>query len=454
MKHFTLKQFADACCGTYYGPEELLNKEIQGVVIDSRQVRDDYLFVAMAGEKMDGHRFIPDVYEKGAICAVSQQKIDHPAGPYILVDDTLQALKDGAESYRQTFDIPVIGITGSVGKTSTKEMVAGILSQKYKVLKTPGNYNNEIGLPLTMFMLDDSHEIAVIEMGMNHFGEMHRLSKIARPTHCLFTNIGVAHIEFLGSRDGILKAKCEMLDYADKDVRIMVNGDDDKLITLKDKAQLYGLSSDYAVYADHLENLGLGGTRCQIHCGEQCVDVTVPLPGIHSVYNALAGASMGFFFGLTPEQIKIGIESARGMKGRGEILRTSHYTILNECYNANPVSMCATLDVLDYAPTRKVAILGDMGELGENTPAMHASVGEHIGKLHIDLLITIGSFSEDIHNAARKAAPWTHCVHFADKNAFFEKADELLRDGDSILIKASLYRGGFAEVVQVLSTKE
>ena len=193
------------------------------------------------GERTDGHRFIPGVFEKGALCAVSQQKLTDPAGPYILVKDTLQALKDGAEAYRKTLSIPVIGVTGSVGKTSTKEMIAAVLGRKYHVLRTPGNFNNEIGLPLTIFMIDREHEAAVLEMGMNHFGEMHRLSRMARPTHCVFTNIGVAHLEYLGSRDGILKAKMEMLDYAAPDAGIFINGDDDKLAIMKDRAVTFGL---------------------------------------------------------------------------------------------------------------------------------------------------------------------------------------------------------------------
>lgn len=450
MRHFTLKQFADACRGTYYGPEELLNKEIQGVVIDSRLVQEDYLFVATAGERVDGHRFIPDVYAKGAICAVSQQELTHPAGPYILVEDTFQALKDGAESYRQTFDIPVIGITGSVGKTSTKEMIASVLSQKYNILKTPGNFNNEIGLPLTIFMLDECHEAAVLEMGMNHFGEMHRLSKIARPTHCVFTNIGVAHLEFLGSRDGILKAKTEMFDYASEDAKVFVNGDDDKLITLKDKALTFGLNSSNQVYADRIENLGLDGIHCCIHADGHEIAATVPLPGMHMVYNAMAGACVGLALGLTPEQVKAGIESLKPLSGRSNILHTDHYTLLDDCYNANPVSMCAMLDVLDYAITRKVAILGDMGELGAEEKAMHASVGMHLKDLHIDMVITIGTLSEAIHQAAQEAAPWTKCLHFADKDSFLAKAHEILKDGDSVLIKAS-HSMEFEHIIKALS---
>lgn len=197
MKHFTIRQFMEASGGTWYGPSEALEQDIQGVTIDSRLVQEGFLFIAVPGAQVDGHRFIPDVYVKGALGAVSQQKLSSPAGPYLLVEDTLQALKDGAEAYRKTLTIPLIGITGSAGKTSTKEMIASVLSQKYQVLKTMGNFNNEIGVPLTIFRIDDGHEAAVLEMGMNHFGEMHRLSKMARPTHCVFTNIGVAHLEHL-----------------------------------------------------------------------------------------------------------------------------------------------------------------------------------------------------------------------------------------------------------------
>ncbi len=252
MSHFTVRQFLDACRGTWYGPAELLEKTIQGVTVDSRLVQEGCLFVAVPGERVDGHCFIPKVYEKGALCAVSQQKLSDPAGPYLLVDNTLQALKDAAEAFRKTLSIPVVGITGSVGKTSTKEMIASVLSQKYQVLKTPGNFNNEIGVPLTIFMIDECHEAAVLEMGMNHFGEMHRLSRMVRPTHCVFTNIGVAHLEYLGSREGILKAKTEMLDYAAENAGIFINGDDDMLAALKDRAVTYGRESSNQVWADQV----------------------------------------------------------------------------------------------------------------------------------------------------------------------------------------------------------
>lgn len=452
MKHFTIRQFMDACRGIWHGPPELLDHPIQGVVTDSRLIKEHDLFVAIAGERVDGHHFIPGIYEKGALCALSQQKLSEPAGPYLLVEDTLQALKDGAEAYRQTLDIPVIGITGSAGKTSTKEMIASVLSQKYQVLKTPGNYNNEIGVPLTLFMIDTHHEAAVLEMGMNHFGEMHRLSKMVRPTHCVFTNIGVAHLEHLGSRNGILKAKMEMFDYASEDAPVFVNGDDDKLIALKDRAVTFGQKSSNQIWADQVENLGLDGIRCLLHAERTKTEVTIPLPGIHMVYNACAGVCVGLSLGLSMAQIKEGIEALKPLSGRSNILHTRHYTLIDDCYNANPVSMCTMLDVLDYALTRKVAILGDMGELGEQSEALHASVGEHLKALHIDVIITIGTLSRALYEAARTASPHALCRHYEDLNQFLSEPELLLKDGDAILVKASHYMQ-FEQIVTALSCK-
>ena len=450
MKHFTVRQFKDACHARYFGPEEVLDQELSGVETDSRAVTKGTLFVAIPGERVDGHKFIPDVYAKGALCALSQQELSNPTGPYLLAEDTQQALKEAAESYRQTLTIPVIGITGSVGKTSTKEMIASILSQKYNVLKTQGNFNNELGVPLTIFRIGEEHEVAVIEMGMNHYGEMHRLSKMVRPTHCLFTNIGVAHLEFLGSRDGILKAKCEMFDYASPDVKAFVNGDDDKLITLKGIAETFGMNSSCQIWADSIEKLGFDGVRCRIHT-DACTsfDVTIPLPGTHMVYNAMAGTCIGLALGLSIEEIRAGIEVLKPLPGRSNILHTGHYTILDDCYNANPASMIESLNVLDDTHARKVAVLGDMGELGPTSDALHASVGDHLRNLQIDVLVTIGTLSTALHEAAKKAAPQTECLHFADVDEFLRETGHILKDKDAILIKAS-HAMGFTRIVDAL----
>lgn len=450
MRHFTIEQFAEACGGIFYGPEEQKTQEIKSVVVDSRLTKKGSLFVATVGKRVDGHDFIGRAFDKGAVCAVSQKELKDPPGPYLLVKDTLQALKDGAEAYRKTLNIPVIGITGSVGKTSTKEMIASVLGTHYPVLKTPGNFNNEIGVPLTLFLIEEHHRAAVLEMGMNHFGEMHRLSRIVRPTHCVFTNIGVAHLKYLGSRDGILKAKMEILDYAAPDAPIFLNGDDDKLITLKDRAHTFGLSPSFEVWADQVEHLGFEGVRCQIHASGQSMEVTIPIPGIHMVYNAMAGTSVGLALGLSMEEIRSGIEALKPLGGRSNILHTGRYTLLDDCYNANPVSMCAMLDVLNDTRARKIAILGDMGELGADSRKLHASVGEHLKKLRIDVLITIGELSQAIHEAAKRSAPHTVCLHYDDPEAFLPDAHEILKNQDAILIKASHYMG-FERIVTALT---
>ena len=449
MRHFTVRQFAKACQAQYLGPEEVLEQEIHGVVIDNRQIEEGYLFAAVAGERVDGHTFIPSAFEKGAICALSEQKLENPSGPYLLVENTLQALKDAAEAYRKTLTLPVVAITGSVGKTSTKEMISSILSQKYSVLKTPGNLNNEIGLPLTVFQIDTNHEVAVLELGMNHFGEMHRLSKIARPDYCVFTNIRDVHLEFLGTRDGVFKAKSELLDFAAPDVKIFINGDDDKLIALKDRAVTFGLHSDDQIWADQIENLGLDGVRCCIHTPSGDITPVIPLPGNHMVYNACAGTSVGLALGLTLEEISHGIEALKAIAGRGHVIHASHYTLLDDCYNAGPDSMKGALDTLNYALTRKVAVLGDMGELGTNSEALHASVGTHMADLHIDLLVTIGVKSRAIHEAAKQAAPQTECIHYETKADFLAAAPQILKEQDAILLKASNAQK-FKELVSAL----
>ena len=312
MKHMSLKEITAACHGSYYGDESLLAKEVQGVVIDSRQVEADYLFIPIRGMRVDGHKFIPQVMENGALCTLSEEVLPDAAYPYIVVESCTQALKDLAEHYRSHLDIKVVGITGSVGKTSTKEMIASVLEQKYQVLKTDGNFNNEIGLPLTIFRIREHHEVAVLEMGINHFGEMSRLAKIAKPDICVITNIGFCHLEFLIDRAGVLKAKTEVFDYLTDNASVILNGDDDMLATVENvqgkKPYFFGLNKAVDLYADDIRGLGLAGTSCIIHNGKESFEAAISIPGNHMVYNALAGAAVGYALGLTSEEIKNGIE--------------------------------------------------------------------------------------------------------------------------------------------------
>ncbi len=453
MKHMTLRAICAACDGTYYGPTDNLSKEAAGITIDSRKVENNWLFGATVGERVDGHSFIESCYEKGALCCLGEKPPVSESHSYIQVQSTFQALKDIAEYYRSTLEIPIVGITGSVGKTSTKEMIASVLSVKFNTLKTAGNFNNEVGLPLTVFNIRGEHEAAVLEMGISDFGEMHRLSKIARPNICVMTNIGQCHLENLGDRDGVLRAKSEIFDFAAEGAKAIVNGDDDKLRTLKSREDLdcttFGMEKTNDVYARTVENLGLDGLKCNISTPAGDFSAHIHIPGMHMVYNALAGTCVGLACGLTLKEIKTGIEKAETISGRNHLIHTENYTIMDDCYNANPMSMKASLDVLATALGRKVAILGDMGELGANERALHYTVGEHAAKKNIDLLLCVGTLSEEIAKGAKAKNPSMNACVFTTKEELLEKLPELLLKGDSILIKASHFMQ-FEKIVKAL----
>ncbi len=461
MKHMSLKEIAAACGGTYYGDEASAVKEVSSVVIDSRKAEKDSLFIAIKGARVDGHAFIPQVMEKGALCAVSEQDLGDVSYPYIRVTSCAQALKDIAEHYRRSLDIKVVGISGSVGKTSTKEMIASVLSQKYHVLKTEGNFNNEIGLPLTVFNIRDEHEVAVLEMGISGFGEMTRLAKIARPDVCVITNIGVAHLENLGTRDGILKAKTEMFAYMNPEGTIILNGDDDKLFAFTPENGVaptyFGLDASHPFHAENVANRGLKGSEADFVTPKSRFHAHISIPGSHMVYNALAGIAVGYALGMTDEEIARGIEANVTIAGRNNIIETDDYTIIDDCYNANPASMKASLDVLSFADTRTVAILGDMFELGEGSEKMHYGVGVHAAEKDIDVLICIGELTAAtvqgaMETAEEKGLP-TEIHYFKTKEDFFKEAGDILKRKDTILIKAS-HGMGFTEIVEQLKDRQ
>lgn len=462
MKNMTLENIEKACGGRYIGTEAEKKTEVLGVVIDSRQVESGYLFVAIPGEKVDGHKFIPDVFAKGAAAVLSEQQLEDPAGPYILVESTTKALRDLAEYYRKSLDIKVVGITGSVGKTSTKEMIASVLSEKYRVLKTEGNYNNEIGLPLTIFKIRAEHEVAVLEMGISEFGEMHRLATMANPDICVITNIGLCHLENLKTRDGILKAKTESFAHLKKDGIAILNGDDDKLSTIRQVGDqepvFYGMEEkmEYredakkSVYATGVENLGLYGMQARIHTPEGERDVRIPIPGEHNVYNALAATAVGLSLGLSLDQISSGILKAKTIGGRTNLLNTGSMTVIDDCYNANPVSMKASIDVLATAEGRKIAVLGDMGELGENEKKLHYEVGEYLAKKEINVLFCAGELSEEIAKAAQKESKTCEVYYFKTRDALLEQLLPFLKKGDTVLVKASHFME-YPEIVKALT---
>ena len=323
MKNMTIDNIARACGGQLRGAAEG-GAEAACVVIDSRKIEPGGVFIATKGERVDGHDFIPQVVKMGALAVVCEREPKECQVPYILVQDSFKALKDIAEFYRRQLDISVVGITGSVGKTSTKEMIASVLSEGFHVLKTEGNFNNEIGLPLTVLQIRPEHEAAVLEMGISDFGEMHRLSKIAKPDICVITNIGQCHLENLGTREGILKAKTEIFDFMNPKGYIFVNGDDDLLAGLKTavghEPAHFGLAPENEIFASGVMNKGLFGSEAVIHMDLEVFPVEIPLPGGHMVYNALAAAAVGRCMGLSREQIQKGISRVQAVGGRSHVI--------------------------------------------------------------------------------------------------------------------------------------
>lgn len=482
--NLSIGEIARACGGRLVlqgAADRMVSEEtlVDSVVLDSRKVTAGGVFVATVGERVDGHRFIPQVFAAGAVLAVTEKtpeqveaECGEPAdgwGSYLCVEDTFQALKDMAEYYRSKLSLPIVGITGSVGKTSTKEFIAGVLAEKYHVLKTEGNFNNEVGVPLTLLRIREEHEAAVVEMGISDFGEMHRLSKMVRPNFCVITNIGQCHLENLKSREGILRAKTEIFDYMAEDGMVCLNGEDDMLRTVTEvhgkKTHFFGLGGwdGEEVYAADIVSKGLWGSEAVLHMPESSAfDVQIPLPGRHMVINGAAAACVARLLGLTNEQIAEGIRKIQPVGGRNNLLRLTDYTVIDDCYNANPVSMRAAIDLLAMADTYRVAILGDMFELGENSDALHAGVGAYAAASGADCLICVGENARHIYEGAVKEEEEQTEGAKKQKIYYFAAREDLLREladagrrdvflpkGCTVLVKAS-HGMKFTELVDCL----
>ena len=461
MKNMTLEHIAQACGGTYIGSDEQRKVEIKGAVTDSRQIKEGYLFIPIKGARVDGHDFIPKVLEQGAAAVLSEKELKDCPKPYILVKSGEQALKDIAEFYREQLTIPIIGITGSVGKTSTKEMIASVLSQKFQVLKTAGNFNNEIGLPLTLLRIREEHEAAVVEMGISDFGEMHRLAKMAKPDICVMTNIGICHLENLKTRDGILKAKSEIFDFLKPKAHIVLNGGDDKLAeigTVKGVTPVFYAvkgeeqKEEVDILASEVENLGLKGMKARIHTSEGEIRVQIPIPGKHNIYNAMAATGVGLALGLTLEEIKAGIETVETIGGRTNLLEIGGMAVIDDCYNANPVSMRASIDVLKNGLGRTVAVLGDMGELGENEKQLHYEAGQYVAEQKIDVLFCAGTLSKEMARGAREHG--AHQVfYFKTREKMMSELLAYIKEGDTVLVKASHFMN-YPEIIETLKNEK
>ena len=451
MKNITIENIVKVCEGRLYFPgEDSLNQEASSVVIDSRQVTKNSIFIAVRGERVDGHSFISEVFQKKALAVICQQLPPEAEGPCILVEDTLKALRLLAGFYRRSLNICVIGITGSVGKTSTKEFIAGVLSARYRVWKTLGNFNNEIGLPLTILGIREHHELAVLEMGISDFGEMHRLSEIAAPDYCVLTNIGQCHLENLKDRDGVLKAKSEIFDYLNPEGRIYINGDDDKLITLKEKWKdrlvTFGRGKDNDLRVENEVSGGLLGTVCDITGKIQIDKVKIGIPGEHMVLNALAATAVALELGLNREEILIGMTKVERVSGRSNVVVLDECLMIDDCYNANPVSMKAAIDLLQWSKGRRIAILGDMFELGDKEEELHYGIGVYAAD-KVDVLICIGSLSRQLYCGALEHKREGMKIHYLEtKEGLYEYIKKIKQPQDTFLIKAS-HGMGFSEIV-------
>lgn len=436
MKKFTINDILAACSGEYIGDESLKLTEVSVVVTDSRKIQPNACFAAIKGERSDGHSYIEQCFENGAVCAICENAPINPSKPCIMVESTQLALKQIAEYYRSLFKIPFIGITGSVGKTSTKEMVASVLSQKFNVHKTQGNFNNELGVPITLFGVNDYNTAAVIEMGISDFGEMSRLAKMVRPTHCVITNIGNCHLESLIDRDGVLKAKTEVFDYMPENGKIFLNGDDDKLVTQKNRSGItpvyFGTGKSNEYYAESIKNNGENGITCTLVHGERKIPVHINAIGSYMVSNALAAFAVAESLDMTDEEIAAGVEAYKTVGSRDNLIKTAKINIIDDCYNANPNSVIGAIDTLMNFSGRRVCILGDMKELGENEADLHKTVGEYARKKNVEMLVAVGPLAKNI------------ACGFGDEALWFETVEELLKNieniilsGDSVLVKAS-----------------
>lgn len=453
--------------------------QIYAVSTNSREVEEGTLFVPIVGERVDAHTFIPSVIEAGATAIVTSKKVDlsgvNENQAIIQVEDTKEALQDLAAYYRDKFDIPVIGITGSVGKTTTKEMISAALETRYRVLKTAGNMNSQVGLPLTIFRIDHTHEVAVIEMGISEAGEMQKLARVAKPTHAVITNIGVSHIGQLGSRENIRKEKMNIINEFGKGSCLYVNGTDDMLMQIlpfseflklsdKEKTQKCDIIDVSDSTAESLRRADLVTFGNKKDCSYYATDVTVSnghmkfyiqkteeevnyeenqielqVLGEHNIYNALVAIAIANKLGIETAVAKQGLKEYLPLAMRGEIVKANGITIIDDTYNASPDSMRGGINVLLELEnvSRRFAVLADVLELGEYSYSCHYGVGEYIATKNVDEVITIGNEAKAIVKAVEDAKTDIVTHSFDSNQEAVNYLKEKLKSGDAVLVKGS-----------------
>lgn len=451
MLELSLQEILEATNGKVI--KEPLDFKIHSVSIDTRKIQNNSLFISIKGERFNGNTYVIEAFNKGArLCLVDEilfkvNEVPKECG-IIKVENTRIALMNLAKYYREKLNIKVIGITGSAGKTSTKDLLAALLSSRFKVFKTKGNFNNDIGLPLMILELNSDYNMAVLEMGMNNLKEIEKLAEISSPNMAIITNIGLSHIENLKSRENILKAKMEITELFNKDNTLVVNGNDDMLSKLESKDYKLisvGIGENFIIGAKNIE-LKEFSSDFIVYSPNEEEKFTLNLPGEHNIANLLLGIAIGKELGLTLNEMNEGLKNLESTSMRLEIIKKEKFTLINDCYNSSPSSVKSSIDVmLNVKGNRRICILGTMKELGDESPSAHREIGKYAEDNNIDLVLCCGEYSnyikEGFHN--------NHCIIYENKEELIDDLKNIIKDGDILLIKASRSMK-FEEITKIL----
>ena len=438
MKTLTPSKIAEVTGGEYIGSVDELNIPVSGAVRDNRDVDPGCLFICIKGARVDGHSFANAAFESGAACCLAEHEIPNAKGPYVIVESTLEAVRTLGEYYRSLFTIPIVGITGSVGKTTAKEIIGAVLGAKLNVLKTEMNMNNELGVPLTLLALNEQHEAAVIEMGIRDFGDMSVLAQMVRPDIFVMTKIGYSHIVELGDLQGVLRAKTEAFAYMNPGGIAVLNGDDDLLLGYDPKMRklTFGFEEHNDVRAINVHANGIDSVEFDIVSDKSNLHVNLPAYGSHLASLAPAAVIVGQLLGLTDEDICKGFMAYAPVEGRSNVSTINGITLIDDCYNANPNSVKAALTSISALPGRHVAILGDMLNLGEHTVKMHHEVGAFAAKSGIDCLLCQGELAYHLYDGFISAGG-IYAKHYQSMAEMMEDVPAQIKKGDAVLVKAS-----------------
>lgn len=438
MLELNLQEIVKATKGTLLKEADV--KELKAVSTDTRKIEEGTLFIALKGENFNGNNYVLDAFDRGArIAIVDEVKCDlnelKEEVALIKVEDTGRALMNLAKFYREKLGLKVVGITGSAGKTSTKDLVAAVLSNKYKVFKTKGNFNNEIGLPLMILELDSTYDVAILEMGMRGLGQIRELAEIAAPDLGIITNIGISHIEILKTRENILKAKMEIASFFDKSNTLVVCGNDDflgKLSEAEYKIVKTGVGENFEIGAKNIDLEELS-SKFTVYDGELEEDFSLDMPGEHNISNLMLGIAIAKELGVSFDQIKKGLNNIEATSMRLELIKKDKFSILNDCYNSSPVAVKSAIDVMkNIDGKRRIAVLGTMRELGHKSKEAHEEIGKYAKENGIGRILCFGDFSENIKEGYGEG-----CSVYENKEELINDLINMISEGDIILVKAS-----------------